>query len=79
MVDFALSPREQEIFNKAMEFTRKHVIPNSRELEEAKDFPWDLAQKAYLAGLMNSHVQEVRGTGTYNVGGDPHRRSLGLR
>lgn len=61
MVDFALSPREQEIYNKAMEFTRKQVIPNSRDLEEAKDFPWDLVQKAYLAGLMNSHVPKKYG------------------
>lgn len=61
MVDFALSQREQELFNKAVEFTRKNVIPNARELEEAKDFPWDLVQKAYLAGLMNSHVPKKYG------------------
>jgi acyl-CoA dehydrogenase len=61
MVDFALSPRERELFNKTMDFSRKYVIPYARDLEDAKDFPWDLVQKAFSAGLMNSHIPKKYG------------------
>lgn len=56
MVDFALSKQEQKIYDTAMEFSKKYIVPYARELEEADEFPWKLAQLAYDAGLMNSHV-----------------------
>ena len=50
MVDFALSKHEQEIFDTALAFSKKWVVPYARELEEADEFPWILVQKAYDAG-----------------------------
>jgi len=44
MVDFALSKQEQKIFDTAMEFSKKYIVPYARELEEADEFPWKLAQ-----------------------------------
>jgi len=64
MVDFALNEREKALFEKAKEFTRKYITPYAHELEERNEFPWDLAQKAYEAGLMNVHVpKEIGGPG----------------
>ncbi len=56
MTDFTLSKREQEIWEKAQLFTRKYVTPFARKLEDDDEFPWELTQKAYDAGLMNSHI-----------------------
>ncbi len=61
MVDFALSKSEKELFDKAMEFSKKFVVPYARELEEANEFPWQLAQLAFDAGLMNSHIPKKYG------------------
>lgn len=61
MVDFALSKNEQKIWEEAQLFTRKYVTPFARQLEDADEFPWELMQKAYDAGLMNSHVPKKYG------------------
>ena len=61
MVDFALSKHEQEIFDTALAFSKKWVVPYARELEEADEFPWILVQKAFDAGLMNSHIPKEYG------------------
>jgi acyl-CoA dehydrogenase len=61
MTDFSLSKREQEIWEKAQLFTRKYVTPFARQLEETEEFPWALTQKAFDAGLMNSHVPKKYG------------------
>ena len=64
MVDFSLSKHEKELYEKAMEFTRKHITPHARELEEANEFPWEIAQKAKEAGLMHLHIpKEIGGQG----------------
>jgi len=61
MVDFALTKKEQELWEKAQLFTRKYVTPFAQQLEETDEFPWDLTQKAYNAGLMNSHIPKKYG------------------
>ncbi|MFX1475911.1 MAG: acyl-CoA dehydrogenase family protein [Promethearchaeota archaeon] len=64
MVDFALSKHEQELYETAMEFTHKYITPHARELEEANEFPLEIAQKAKEAGLMYLHLpKDIGGQG----------------
>lgn len=64
MVDFKLSPQEEELYNKAKEFTYKYITPVASELEKKGEFPTEICQKAYESGLMNLHVpKEVQGPG----------------
>lgn len=64
MVDFKLSPQEEELFNKAKEFTYKYITPVAAELEKKDEYPMEVVQKAYEWGLMNLHVpKEVGGPG----------------
>jgi acyl-CoA dehydrogenase len=64
MVDFSLSPQEQELWNKAQEFTHEYVTPVAAKLEKTDEYPMEVVQKAYDHGLMNLHVpKEVGGPG----------------
>jgi acyl-CoA dehydrogenase len=61
MVDFTLTPEEEEIKKKAEEFTRKFITPVAAEREKKNEFPTDIVQKAYERGLMNLHVPREAG------------------
>jgi acyl-CoA dehydrogenase len=61
MVDFKLSSREEELFNKAKEFTHTYVTPVAADLEKQDEYPMDVVQKAYEWGLMNLHVPTEAG------------------
>jgi acyl-CoA dehydrogenase len=64
MIDFKLSAQEEELWNKAKEFTYKYITPVAAELEKKDEFPMDVVQKAYEWGLMNLHVpKDVGGPG----------------
>ena len=64
MTDFKLSPQEEELFNKAKEFTYKYITPVAADHEKKDEFPMETCQKAYEWGLMNLHVpKEVDGPG----------------
>ncbi len=64
MVDFKLSPQEEELQNKAKEFTYKYITPAAQEWEKKNEFPMEICQKAYEWGLMNLHVpRDVGGQG----------------
>ena len=61
MVDFTLTPEEEELKKKAEEFTRKFITPVAAEREKKDEFPTDIVQKAYEWGLMNLHVPKEAG------------------
>jgi acyl-CoA dehydrogenase len=64
MVDFTLTPEEEELQKKAEEFTRKYITPVAAEREKRDEFPADIVQKAYEWGLMNLHIpKEAEGPG----------------
>ena len=64
MIDFKLSAQEEELWNKAKEFTYKYITPVAAEQEKKDEFPMDVVQKAYEWGLMNLHVpKDVGGPG----------------
>ena len=64
MVDFKLSPQEEELQNKVREFTFKYITPVAAEWEAKGEYPMEVIQKAYEWGLMNLHVpKEADGPG----------------
>jgi acyl-CoA dehydrogenase len=61
MADFSLTQEEQGLFDRAMEFSRKEIVPRAIELDKANEVPIEICQKAYEAGFMNCHVPKVAG------------------
>jgi acyl-CoA dehydrogenase len=61
MVDFELSPAEREIEQRAEKFARDYITPYACELDSKNEFPREIVQKAYEAGLMNLHVPKSAG------------------
>ncbi|RDE13104.1 MAG: acyl-CoA dehydrogenase [Candidatus Thorarchaeota archaeon] len=55
-MDFSLTEKEQKLAERAREFTRQYITPRAQELEKHDEFPKDIVQKAYEAGLMNLHI-----------------------
>ena len=60
-MDFNLSEKDQKLLERAQEFTREHITPKAHELEKRNEFPKDVVQKAYEAGLMNLHIPTEAG------------------
>ena len=64
MVNFSLTPEQEEIKKKAEDFTAKFITPNTRELDEKGkkgEYPLEITQKAYELGLMNLHIPKAAG------------------
>ncbi|MEM2142816.1 MAG: acyl-CoA dehydrogenase family protein [Candidatus Thorarchaeota archaeon] len=63
-MDFGLSDKEKTLWERARQFTYEYITPRAHELEKKNEFPKDVVQKAYEAGLMNLHIpQEAGGPG----------------
>ncbi|MGY5853772.1 MAG: acyl-CoA dehydrogenase family protein [Candidatus Thorarchaeota archaeon] len=60
-MDFSLSEKDQKLFDRAREFTKEHITPRAIELEKKNEFPKEVVQKAYEAGLMNLHIPKEAG------------------
>lgn len=60
-MDFSLSEKDQKLWERAKAFTAEHITPRAIELERRNEFPKDVVQKAYEAGLMNLHIPKVAG------------------
>lgn len=60
-MDFSLSEKDEKLFERAKEFTRQNITPKAIELEKRNDFPKEVVQKAYEAGLMNLHIPTEAG------------------
>ncbi len=60
-MDFKLSKEEQELWERAKQFTYEHITPRALELEKRDEFPKEVVQKAYEAGLMNLHIPKEAG------------------
>lgn len=54
MVDFSLTKEQQVLQLKAREFAIKEIIPVSRKYDKSGDFPYEVLQKAFDQGLMNT-------------------------
>ena len=60
-MDFSLSEKEQKLWDRAKAFTAEHITPKAQEHEKRNEFPKDVVQKAYEAGLMNLHIPKEAG------------------
>ncbi|TFG33994.1 acyl-CoA dehydrogenase [Candidatus Thorarchaeota archaeon] len=60
-MDFSLSEKEQKLWERAKAFTLEHITPRALELDKRDDFPKEIVQKAYEAGLMNLHIPTEAG------------------
>jgi acyl-CoA dehydrogenase len=63
-MDFSLSDKEQKLWERAKAFAKENITPRAAELEKRDEFPKEVVQKAFEAGLMNLHIpQEAGGPG----------------
>lgn len=60
-MDFSLSEKEQKLWDRAKAFTAQHITPKAQEHEKRDEFPKEVVQKAYEAGLMNLHIPKEAG------------------
>jgi acyl-CoA dehydrogenase len=64
VIDFSLSTEQQALVEKARDFTKKYVAPAAAKYDRSGDFPHDIAQEFFKAGLMNPHIpREIGGHG----------------
>jgi len=60
-MDFALTPRQQELKEQARAFTAEHISPNATRYDRSGEFPLDIRREAFKQGFMNSHIPEAYG------------------
>jgi len=60
-MDYSLSEKEQKLWERAKAFTLEHITPHAHELEKKNEFPKEVVQKAFEAGLMNLHIPTEAG------------------
>ncbi len=60
-MDFKLSVDQQELFDRAMKFSKEEIVPNAIEFDKADEIPVELCQKAFDAGFMNCHFPKRLG------------------
>lgn len=64
MLDFSLTPRQEEIRAKARDFALQEVLPVAWRYDEKDEIPVDILRRAFGAGLMNTDIpQEYGGKG----------------
>ncbi|HEY7781900.1 MAG TPA: acyl-CoA dehydrogenase family protein [Ktedonobacterales bacterium] len=61
MIDFTLTPEQQEMRDLAHTFAEKEIRPVAPELDEREEFPWELVKKAGAVGLTSFAFPEGLG------------------
>ncbi|WFD34230.1 medium-chain acyl-CoA dehydrogenase [Malassezia cuniculi] len=60
-ISFELDEDQKMYQDLARRFTREHIIPAARRLDETMEYPWELIKKAHEIGLLNTHIPEQYG------------------
>ncbi|HUK12166.1 MAG TPA: acyl-CoA dehydrogenase family protein [Thermoanaerobaculaceae bacterium] len=60
-MDFNPTPRQQELVERAREFTREWISPNAARYDRSGEFPRDICREAFKRGFMNPHVPKEYG------------------
>lgn len=60
-MDFSLSDKEEKLWERAKAFAKENITPRAMELEKRDEFPKEVVQKAFEAGLMNLHIPTEAG------------------
>ena len=64
MLEFTLTPEQEQLKQTARDFARKEIIPIAGKYDELEQVPFELMRKAWELGLMNFEVpQEYGGLG----------------
>jgi acyl-CoA dehydrogenase len=61
MIDFSLSDEQKEYQKLARDFTLKEIIPKAAYHDESAEYPREIINKAWDAGLINNHIPEAYG------------------
>ena len=61
MLDFSLTPQQEEIRKTARDFARKEVLPIAWRYDEKDEIPLQVLRRAFDAGLMNTDIPEQYG------------------
>lgn len=67
MVDFGLDDTQKGIQQLARQFALNEIAPRAAHHDETGEFPRQICQKAWDAGLMNTHIPEEYGGGGLSV------------
>lgn len=67
MLNFSLTPEQEELRSKAREFALKEVLPASWHYDEKNEVPVFLLKKAYDAGLLNGDIPGKYGGREYGA------------
>ncbi|MFN8509420.1 MAG: acyl-CoA dehydrogenase family protein [Deinococcaceae bacterium] len=64
MIDFSLSSEQKQFQSVAREFAKNEIIPIAAEYDRREEMPWDVIEKAFELGLLNTGIpQEIGGLG----------------
>ncbi|MDH4467771.1 MAG: acyl-CoA dehydrogenase family protein [Bacteriovoracaceae bacterium] len=67
-MDFSLSSEQKEYQELALKFAKNEMIPNAAKFDESGEFPKEIFEKAWQAGLLNTCVPvEYGGAGFSNL------------
>lgn len=61
MIDFSLTDEQKEYQKLARDFTQKEIIPKAAYHDETAEYPREIINKAWEAGLLNNHIPEEYG------------------
>lgn len=61
MWSFSQSPEQQELVERAREFTREWIAPNAAKYDRSGEFPRDICREAFQRGFMNACVPHEYG------------------
>lgn len=61
MIDFSLTPEQEEIREKYRDFANRWIVPNRLKYDELAEFPWDVVKAAYDEGIMNGPMPKIYG------------------
>ena len=67
MIDFSLTPHQEEIRARYRDFAERVIIPNRLKYDKLAEFPWDIIKQAYKEGFMNGPVPVQFGGKGYSI------------
>jgi acyl-CoA dehydrogenase len=68
MIDFGLSPEQEELRQRAKAFTTEWISPNAAKYDRSGEFPAPICREAFKRGFMNTAVpKEYGGAGLHVV------------
>ncbi|MFP4471437.1 MAG: acyl-CoA dehydrogenase family protein [Bacteroidales bacterium] len=61
MIEFSLTPEQEEIRAKYRDFSDRWIVPNRLKYDRLAEFPWDIVKAAYDEGIMNGPMSKMYG------------------